>query len=320
MSQGIEAAPEPAPEPAVADVIAFVDESGPRGRLRDLTPDKDDGVSVLCALPIRAEHVERAREAIRPAYEMFASAAPPGAKLHIVDAFKPENAAWGAVAHRVRTDLFRFFVEARLQIVYAARRLRIARQTFEAQEAMRQGLRDARAARGPSNIRISGNNQAGGEQVDDRLLKDLTWIIDTFMEIEGFKRADFHFDEITDTAVDRFQRLIQDLRETGDRERTTTFRDLSKSETLSRSVRVTTTCISHPGLKLNVQRVGEIKKVGKTDPLIFAVDVVTNHLWRHLSSLPPTADLNDAGALVNWPLARIVAGEKRPGGSVLDRV
>jgi hypothetical protein len=304
----------------VADVIAFVDESGPRGRLRDLTPERDAEVSVLCALPIPAQHVEYAREAIRPAYDLFAAAAPPGAKLHIADAFKPENAAWGEVAHRVRADLFRFLVEAQFQVVYAARRLRIARQTYEGQEAFRQKLRDDRAARGPSNMRIANANHANGEQVDDRLLEDLTLIMDTFMEIEGLWRADYHFDEITDTAVDRFQGLIDRLRETGNRVHETRVRDLTRNETITRSARITMTSSSHPDLRLNVQHVGEIRKVGKTDPLIFAVDVVTNSLWRHLDALGPTADLNDAGALVNWPLAQIVAGETRPGGSVLDRI
>ncbi|CAA2145095.1 hypothetical protein [Methylobacterium bullatum] len=145
-------------------------------------------------------------------------------------------------------------------------------------QTYQQGLRDSGAVRGPSNIRISGANRPSDEQVDNQLLKDLSLLMDAFMENAGQERADFHFDEITDTAVDRFRALVQVLRQTGDREHSTTFRDLTRGETFTRSARITTQCTSHPELGLNVPHVGEIEKVGKTDPLIFGVDVVTNHL------------------------------------------
>lgn len=313
-------APVAAPVSAEPDVITFVDEAGPRGFLRDLKPASDAGVSVLCGLPIPARFVDGARTAIRPLYERFRDAAPPGAKIHITDAFKPGNEAWGAVARPVREELFAYLQEKQYRIVYSARRLRVARETYEMNTRFKEDLREAKASRGPSNIVVPGANRPSDEQVDDRLLKDLTLVMDMFMEIEELKWADFNFDEITDTAADRFRKLIEELRHTGDSVHATEVRDLSKGQSFERSMRLKTEITSHPGQRLNVEYVRGVTKVGKADPLIFAVDVVTNSLWRHLDALEPTADLNDAAALTKWPLAGIVSCLAPAGHSIFDRM
>jgi hypothetical protein len=94
------------PSPPKPDVICFIDEAGDRGYLRNLTAYDDDKISVLCALPVPAEHLDDVRSVVSPLYREFVTAAPPGAKLHITDAFKPGNEAWAAVARDVRRRLF----------------------------------------------------------------------------------------------------------------------------------------------------------------------------------------------------------------------
>ena len=92
--------------PATADFFAYADEAGVRGPVRDLTAARDHETSLICTLPVPAEYDDYLREHCRPLFERFTAAAPPGAALHITDAFSPGNEAWGAVAELVRYELF----------------------------------------------------------------------------------------------------------------------------------------------------------------------------------------------------------------------
>jgi hypothetical protein len=76
---------------------AYVDEAGARGLLRELKSERDQEISLMCALVFEPGGHAKAIEIFRPGLEAFCQAMPPGAKLHITDAFKPGNEAWGEV-------------------------------------------------------------------------------------------------------------------------------------------------------------------------------------------------------------------------------
>jgi hypothetical protein len=97
------------------------------------------------------------------------------------------------------------------------------------------------------------------------------------------------------------------------------LRNIQTGETITRSYNIKTVCTSHPEMRLHAAYVGDIKVVGKADPLIFAADVVTNSLWRHLSRLSADADLNDVTSVEGWPLRDITFTEPRPGASSFDQ-
>ncbi|MGA3062773.1 MAG: hypothetical protein ABSD90_06040 [Methylocystis sp.] len=106
---------------------AYIDEAGVRGLVRDLKPERDHEISVMCALLFEPDGHANAIQAFKPAFEEFRDAMPYGAKLHITDAFKPGNEAWAEVAKRVRIEFIRLIKTIRPMVIYSARRLRLSR-------------------------------------------------------------------------------------------------------------------------------------------------------------------------------------------------
>ena len=69
---------------------------------------------------------------------------------------------------------------------------------------------------------------------------------------------------------------------------------------------------------VDATHVGSIVVAGKTDPLVFAADVVANHLWRHLKTASADAPLNDGRALKGWVLEPITFYNREFGASLMD--
>ncbi len=87
------------------NISAYIDEADARGYVRDLKPERDHEIGILCALVFEPNEHENAIKAFTPAFEEFRDAMPIGAKLHITDAFKAGNEEWAKVATRTRSEL-----------------------------------------------------------------------------------------------------------------------------------------------------------------------------------------------------------------------
>ena len=310
---------EAAGNPPAAEVIAFVDEAGLAGYVHNLTEKRDQDIGLMCALPLSAQHVEYARESIRPLYERFCAAAPEGAKLHITDAFAPGNDAWRVVAVEVREQIFAFMLRREMRIVYAARRAAVARATHNmhtqilAQASAAASARNGQQATTQSLAQKSSDDK---EMLLDRAVADLALVMGIFMEIEELRLADFHFDQIDEHLAERYMRRIE-------RTQSISFNRHEVKQKNPQTGREEVQAIerrAQAGLQLGPARVGKIVVAGKTDPLVFAVDVVANSLWRHLKTLPADAPLHAASSLARWPLEPITFYDRREDAppSVMD--
>ena len=188
-----------------ADVISFVDEAGDRGYVRKLTEADDKQVGLFCAIPVETTQVETVRNLVQPLYKQFCDAAPPGAKLHITDAFKKGNEAWGQVAREVRSRLFRLSKDIPLSVVYVARRARIARERHEVEQALQAEAEKLVAARGAKTYSIVGGNRPNPDTIDEQLMLDLTLTLDEFMIERGYRLTDLKFDEISSSIATEFR-------------------------------------------------------------------------------------------------------------------
>jgi hypothetical protein len=272
---------EAAGDPPAADVITFVDEAGLAGYVHKLTKKRDHEIGLMCGLPLSAEHVEYARESIRPLYERFCAAAPAGAKLHITDAFAPGNDAWRAVAMEVREQIFEFMLHRQMRIVYAARRGTIARASHDMlTQALNQALAAVRAKRGgqPQAQRPKQKSSSDKGLLLDRVVADLALVMDIFMEIEGRRLSDFHFDQTDEPLAERYMRQIERTQSVSFRRHEVKQRNPQTGLDEVRAIEMR----AHADFRLDTLHVGNIVVAGKTDPLVFAVDVAANSLWRHL--------------------------------------
>ena len=304
---------DPSAAAVAADVVSFVDEAGDRGYVRKLTGENDHNIGVFCALPVPVAHLDTVRDAIRPAYDRFCAAAPPGAKHHITDAFKPGNEAWAAVAYEVRDEILAAMLNMHLRVVYVARRSRVARKTHELNEDTRDDAKAAAAAFGPRTHVVQGANRPSNETVDDQLMIDLSLMIDIFMESAEMKVSDFYFDQIDASIAERYRKTIERTRHISFSKHDVTARNLATGENEARTVEMRV-----PGIEVDVTHVGSIVVAGKSDPLVFAADVVANHLWRHLKTASADAPLNDGRALQGWVLEPITYYNREFGATLMD--
>jgi hypothetical protein len=280
------------------DLLAYADEAGIRGPVRNLTPALDREISVLCTLPIPTEHLDFVRRQCAPLFSRFKAAAPPGAKLHMTEAFKKGNETWRAVAEQVRYELFSMMHARRVIVIYVARRARVARIMYEAGEVLRA---DAQAKK-VSKIKIIGSNRPNDYRIEDDLMISLGVMLDTFAEQENRQRVDIMFDQVDKGVADRYENALDITRKVSRTEKTVHGWDPDKGEQVSRDLIIE----AGAPFPLDSRFLGKISVVGKDDPLVFAVDVVANSLWRHLGTLQCDANLNDGPSVADWPLGELV--------------
>lgn len=286
------------PENVDADILAFVDESGERGFVRKLSAVQDHLISVLCALPIPAEYVDELREELRPLYDRFKDSAPEGAKIHIVDAFKPGNESWRIIAEQVRDELFSKMREMRIILIYAARRCRLAREIHEMTEVNRENSKENRR----SPVKLVGENRPSDDKIEDNVMQSLALMLDAFAEQEGGMRVDILFDEIDAEIAKRYGAELDATRNIEENVTTVRGWDPRTEEKVEGEISIS----ANAPFRLDSKYLGTITVVGKDDPLIFAVDVVANSLWRHLSTLSNSANLNDGASVSGWHLENLV--------------
>ena len=272
---------------------AFTDEAGRKGYIWKLTASNDFEVSLFVSLLIPVSHVDAMRENLAVPYQKFCNAAPPDARLHITDSFRRGNEAWATVAEKVRSEIFQIMLDCGLFLTYAARRLQISREMHELVETIKAQAKAERR----SDFVILKSDDSLDSQVDDEVMLDLALMVDDFAEKRNCARAEFFFDEISAHIKERYEKAI------------CRTKNIESSEALVKAVdpktgqkHVAKMQFSAPAGS-NATHLGGITVAGKTDPLIFAADVVTNSLWTHLQSLPEGSPLNVKASLQGWPLS-----------------
>ena len=113
---------------------AFIDESGAKGYVRDLSQGRDNEIAVMVAILVGYECRESFRTVLSDSYKLFVGATPDGEKPHIAAAFDPKYLQWGVIARQVREVYIDELKRMRVPIIYSARRLRLSRLLFELQE------------------------------------------------------------------------------------------------------------------------------------------------------------------------------------------
>lgn len=292
------------------DVIAFTDEAGRRGYVRDLLASTDSLVGVMVSILMPVERVACINAMIAPLFEQFKAAAPPGAKLHVTAAFQPGKEAWRAVTECVRAKLFKLMKKHRVKVTYSARRMQISREMHVRLEELRAEAR----AQQRSEYVIPGSNRPSADEVDDDVMVNLALMVDEFAEQEGRKRVDFHFDQIDAPVRKRYQRAIQVTQRVSGIEQAHRARHRSTGAFATGTIGFK----AAPHMHLDAVHLGEIIVVGKEDPFTFAADVICNSLYRQLEALPTTAPLNEKSSIQGWALEEVTWCA--PSDSTFDQI
>jgi hypothetical protein len=292
------------------DVIAFTDEAGRRGYVRDLSASSDQLVSLMVSILIPIEHLEAMRALFQPPFDRFRAAAPPGAKLHITEAFKSGHETWRAVAEQVRAEQFQLMKQDGVFLTYSARRMRVSRELHDLLECL---TAQAKAQRRTDYV-IPGENRPSAAQVDDDVMINLALMADEFAEVRKRGKVQFYFDQIDEAVKKRYLEAIGITQRTSGEEQQITARDRQTTERVYGQLQIK----AHAPMPLNTTHLGTINVVGKIDPLTFLADVVCNHLYRHLESLPPDTPLNEAPSLQSWELRELTW--VAPADSMFDKI
>ena len=281
------------------NIVAYVDEAGEKGFSRNLIPDCDPKIGLMCALAYPAEKLEQLREAYRDGFDRFCAGAPAGEKIHFTSAFKPGNEAWAIVAHVVREEFFQLIRTQTIPIIYDARRLALQREGHERLETLKAEAKKAKQSR----IRIPERPSAA--KIETQLIEGLTLKLDALAIDLNCAMLDLYFDEIDIGLSQHYEQTIERLRHINANTDIVKGYDPSTKQQVSGSISLT---VGNAGFDIDIKRIGKIKVIGKDDPLILATDAVANHLYRHLSGLLPNAKLNAPSSIEAWDLSDRVWG------------
>lgn len=299
----------------VTDIKTFVDEAGLNGLVRNLRPEQDNDISLLCALPIPIEYEEYCRSEVRAFYDIFREAAPSGATLHVTDAFAPGHESWRTAAETARQGIFKLIQRHRMYVVYAARRARIARESFE-QGASHQAsaVADIKA----SHFRVPGLERPSRDNILGRVMTTLSLRLNEFLKSANKQRTDFYCDTIDDALADEYRRRINEIRNVLDSSSSLKRRnvDTGENEIHTLNIRI------DADREIDTSRIGDVIVADKSDPLIFAIDIISNSLLRHLRALPHDKPLNLASSVTGWILDENTFIDRRPNAALspLDMV
>lgn len=294
---------------------AYVDEAGPRSFHRNLVPQDDGNFSLIVAVSFDLDEHDEAVRRLQPEFDKFVAAAPPGAKLHITDAFKPGNEAWGKVATEVRQRYYEIMMELRPVVIYGARRFRLARAEHD---SMSQLKASGFAAKRWS-VSIVGANRPSEERVEDDAFTSLILRIDEFgtMAADHYSnpKVDLLFDETNKSEADRFDAIIRSTETLSKTVETVKGFDTARKKRVEGTISISVG--KGDEFQIDITHLGSITVVGKNHPLVFAADIVANSLNRHLLSLAPNAPLHAPSSIERWVLAQLVCCLK---DSVLDDI
>jgi hypothetical protein len=145
--------------------VAFIDEAGQKGYVRNLDAARDDEIGLLGSLIFPVARLEEYRTAFAVPFERFKSEG--GSRfeiLHITEAFRPGNESLRPMAVEVREVIFDLVVRMYVPIIYCARRMRLLRKWHLLTEEQKEFAKQARRA---THIKIPDRPSA------DRVEQDL---------------------------------------------------------------------------------------------------------------------------------------------------
>ncbi|QIP36822.1 hypothetical protein [Komagataeibacter rhaeticus] len=284
----------------ISDIVSFIDESGINGLVRNLKPQDDKKISLICALPIPAEDIPFVRRLIEPYYKIFRDAAPIGQKLHVTSAFAPDQEQWRVAAEVARDGIFDVIKSRRLIIVYAARR---AGRTRLAYERNKEDRVRATIINQESDLTIPGIERPGNEFTLELPMLTLLAKINSLLSKLGRLRSDICSDEIDPKWRRAYGEIIKDLHEI----RESNFYVIKRKISTNKIVKFNAKIKLETNIDEIPSRIGIIldPKKGqcvRDDPLIFMADIVANHLHRHLSFLDIASPLNASESITGWEL------------------
>jgi hypothetical protein len=286
-------------------VEAYVDEAGAKGLLRNLGPSTDEKIAILAGIAVPSDERERFRIPFAEPFERFKAARPRAEhNLHITDAFGSGNETWAAVARTVRADIFAHIRELEIPIVYDARRLRVARESFVREtELVNQAYKERR-----SDIKMS--HRLSRKRIEETCMIGIALKLDSLTQHCGYDMADLLTDHMDRPIVQLFKDMMERTRRISNpKEQIATGWDPKERKKIGWSIRTRITdMLGQPIDWLDAKHLGDLVVLGKDDPLVFVADVVVNALHRHLSALPADAPLNAPSSINGWHLGDRVYG------------
>lgn len=257
----------------------------------------------MCSLVFEPTRHDAAIRKFTPPFQHFCSAAPTGAKLHITDAFQAGRDTWAKAASEARAAILALILEFNPMVVYSARRLRLARLAHERSVSLKANAQNAKR----STVKVVGTNRPSDDRVEDDLMICLALKLDAFAEemgnqVHDVKQVDLLFDEAD--IAERYESMIERTRTISQN----THRVAGWDPTVSKPVEGTISFGAHAPFCINTKYLGGLHIVGKAHPLVFAADVVANHLAHHLGNLPPDHPLNAQSSISGWALESRVWG------------
>lgn len=299
----------------VSRLLAYIDDSGEKGLLRNLEASKDDEIALLAAIVIPEVSVESLRQVFSPPFESFKAARPHGSeKLHITDAFASNDANWIAVAGEVREAIFSLVDNHDISVIYEARRARIARESFERE----QNLATSAAQERRSGIRL--NDRPSTELLEEDPMLGLVLKLNAFCEDRHFNTVDLFTDQMDSKKEHRFKQSIEKAKSLS-QPATQVVRGWNP-ETQAPVLRTIQFKLHYASGKTledrNAAHLGKLEVVGKDDPFVFAADVVANALRHHLAGLPQNAPINGPASIVTLRLGARVWGVR--DGAIEDSI
>lgn len=264
----------------------------------------------MTALVMPSSDVDRLREAFRVGFNRFCAAAPADATWHVTDAFLPENQAWRVVAESVRQDFFALIEKEKLTVVYDARRLKLAREGHKRTEDL---VAVARSGAARSNIRVPVRPST--ERVEEHLFEGLALKLDAFAQDSRSDHVQLRFDEIDNALKANYEEALSRLQQISGSAHDVKGWDMAAKKPVFRKI---TMAVFGHDFELDVTNIGSIGVAGKSDPLVLAVDIVANALFRHLQSLSTDAPLNAPSSVAAWALSSHVYGVRE--GAIEDLI
>jgi hypothetical protein len=283
-------------------LLGWVDEAGEKGLMRRLREEDDASLGLMCALCVPAEKESEVRRRLSGPFAEFKDTFGLLSKSHITDAFDPKNSAWSH-ASKIRTDIFGIIKEARLHVVYDACRMVVARRSFTRQQELERKLRELQSER------YAFGNLDDRERLERRLIGGLARKVDLLAFSEGADNLDLFFDRMDDQI---FEELKAKAAQISSLQTSIVAKGWDREK---RKPACTTWTFdrSSDSTPVSFLTLMKLEVASTTDGRIFAADVVTNSLFRHLRELPSNSHLNVKAATDGWILSDCVFANPMPG-------
>jgi len=299
-----------------ADTATFIDDGGIHALIRNLKPQQDHEIALLCALPVPKRHLTLFRSEIQPLYEELKRLVDETnkfsrnkIKMHITDMFSTEDSKLREAADNARGKIFSLIAKHQGAIVYSARRAGVARKEFERADRDR---REALSRLKTTQNRVPELGRISQENILERAMKYLIAKLDMLLRHQSSSGNELYFDEIDPSALNVYRKVKSEFDDVTHEKFSVSVRNISTGETVIKTLNVSI----ETEQPIQDTLVRDIQIRGKEDPLIFAVDVVANSLWRHLSSLPSDAHLNVFESVKGWDLEHFTMIDRRPSALV----